>query len=188
MKLALGLKGLILAPLLSSQVCFAYYCSTSKGNGFINQGDSMEQVRQACGAPTSTLEKKVPAGAFQTTQFLMYSNIEMKQAQPFQPNRTYTDVQSKGPSIVVEITDGKVTRISQDGSMVQSTSACSKPLAVGATYDTVLSACGTPATTNMQNKPSDEEKTITIWQYDQGQFSNPLVLQFDQGKLVAISG
>ena len=62
-----------------------------------------------------------------------------------------------------------------------------KPLSVGASYDAVLSACGTPTTTNMQNKSNQEQKTITVWQYDKGQFSNPLVLQFEQGKLTTIS-
>ena len=78
--------------------------------------------------PTSTSEKKVPVSGFQTTQYLMFSNTTMKQANPFDPDRTYTDVQSSGPSIVVEITDGQVKSINENGSMVKSTSACSKAI------------------------------------------------------------
>lgn len=178
----------LISSLLYIKAGFAYFCSTSTGRGYINLGDSMAQVTQMCGTPTSTQVTEVPDGSFSTVEYWSYTRLKVTRAVPLGVNQPDPQVAALGPSITFEIQNGQVTAISENGQASTMTEQCGIPIAIGATADTILSNCGTPTSTNMQNTPNKKTKKITSWVYDRGQYTTPLTLQFDEtGALAAIN-
>ena len=174
--------------LLISQSAFAYYCSTQAGQGYINVGDSMAQVQQACGNATNAQTQDTANKEFKTTEYWMYSNAKVANSVSYGTFKTQTNVTQEASPAVFQIENGIVTGITDNGSNVQSVKTCGPAIKVGDSSKNVLSSCGNPTSTNMQNKPSDKKNKITTWTYDQGQFSQPLVLEFTDGKLSKIGG
>lgn len=177
-----------LSSLFAIQSSFAYYCSTQAGRGYINIGDTIDQVGKACGTPTNTQVDEVPDKSFSTTEYWSYSNVQVKQALPLGVNRPEAKVSNSGSMATFEIKNGAVTSISEGGSSVTSTDTCGSPVSVGASSNSVLSNCGTPSNTSTQNTPSDKKNKVTTWTYDRGQYSSPLILKFEDEKLTAIDG
>ena len=178
-----------LGAMFAAQASFAYYCSTSSGQGFINVGDTMSQVESACGTPTSTSEDEVQDNSFSTTEYWSYSNVKVTKAVPLGVNQPDATVTSSGSTATFAIQNGVVTTISENGKSVTSTDNCGPSISIGASSDTVLSSCGNPSNTSMQNTPSKQKKKVTTWTYSTGQYSTPLTLKFDEeGKLTSIDG
>lgn len=190
--IALGaevLIGVVLGVFLLSQSAFAaYFCSTRQGNGYINIGDGVAQVESACGKATSTKTQVVPDQSFETTQYLMYSNTLTSQSIPLGVQGQQTAINQDGPSVVFQVKGGQVVGINEHGRAVQNTSACGGSVSIGTPTNSVLSECGRPTSTDMQNKASEKTRKITTWIYDRGQYQSALTLQFDgKGKLTSIN-
>ena len=111
--LTVGLSSLFLI-----QSSFAYYCSTQAGRGYINIGDSMDQVSQMCGTPTSTSEDDVKDTSFTTTEYWSYSKTEVTQSVPLGVNQPQSRVTSAGPMTTFQFSNGMVSSISDGGKQV----------------------------------------------------------------------
>lgn len=171
-----------------AQSSLAYYCSTQSGRGYINIGDNTQQVSRICGTPTSTSEADVQDTSFTTTEYWSYSNIDVKQSSPLGVSQPQPRVTNAGPMVTFQIKNGQVSSISEGGRPVQSTDSCGPPIGVGTSSDSVLSDCGNPNNTGVENTPSKRKKKVITWTYDRGQYSSPLILNFEDDKLTAING
>jgi len=175
-----------LLPLFLIQTSFAYYCSTSSGSGYINIGDSMAEVKSNCGAPTSVQISEVKDQSFSTTEYWLYNRTQVSNSIPLgieQPDARVT----AGKTFSFAISNSKVKSISVNGNSVQSTKNCGRPINIGTDADTVLSLCGKPSNTNVENTPSDNKVKVTTLVYDQGEYQNTLKLEFIDDQLKTIS-
>ncbi len=181
-----------LAALLLSQSAWAYYCSGPQGSGYINIGDSMAQVQQACGAPTAQHNEKAPGTSnVTTTQIWTYMSYTTTEPLTTSTGLGRPNVQvdeGDGPNMVVTIQGGKVTNIAESGQNTQSTNQCGRPVSVGSSQAQVLQACGQPTNMNTQQQTSQGPASeVTVWEYNYGQYRQPLILEFNsRGQLSKI--
>lgn len=190
---------------LFSLNAYAYYCSTGQANGFINTGDSMQQVQQACGTPTNVTQPEQPSSIPTDIQQWTYSHqpshistwsagslavTAMSAAPPsYQPpaatNVTYP------PDVTFVVINGKVQSIISEGQQLSSSNLCASgaTVQVGQDAQSVLTSCGQPAQiTKTQKDIPTQPQTITTWTYDQGDYRPPLILQFTNGQLTQVTG
>lgn len=175
--------------ILSSQAFAAFYCSSRAGHGFINTGDSMQQVQQACGKPTSQNESTQQQQQHSSVQYWIYENIQHQQSTKLGIVSRDSDVIRTAPSTVYEIKNGKVNSITEDSKATSSTESCQgRTISVGDSSDNVIAACGKPETTSvqMQKEPASNNQ-VSTWTYDRGNYSTPIILQFKDGKLSNVS-
>ncbi len=178
---------LAVAGFLLSAQALAYYCSTPAGNGYVNEGDSMSKVQQACGQPTSSTDSDKQNETTTAIQYWTYENAQVDKGTGLGNYSQQTVVRS-GPSTTVEVANGKITNIMQSGSQSGSENCFSQSsIQVGGSSDDLLAACGSPTSTTTQPKTTQGPTTkITTWIYSRGQYSSPLVLTFEGGKLSQI--
>ncbi len=143
---------------------FAMFCP----NGFnqINIGDSIEQVKQTCGAPTSQKESESRAKVPQEWNYFV-------QVSPTDQATLKT---------TVALNNGKVTNMSVNGIGVSSTAICNgNNVSVGDTDESVQRACGKPAFITQGNiNPAPATKVIEFT-YSSDTSSSTLV--FENGVL-----
>ena len=177
-----------LGALLSTCLCAAplahaddyLYCPHT--NDYARLGDSIEQVKQKCGAPLSEMTETVtPETSREVTEFV-YN---------FQPNTAINvGIFRMFPAgLVVNVFEGKIISIRVEGSMVEGTTYCrpDRMLRVGDNESLVYQLCGTPSVrrTNVQKITQDpvEETVLT---YSESQYLPPVKLQFREGVLTAV--
>jgi len=147
---------------------FALFCP-----GNFNQieiGDSLRDVVQACGAPTSSKRYSKTEGSGAPQEWVYYRKL-----QPTDAGTMKT---------AVAFVDGKVINISVNGLGAGSTNVCGNTsINVGDTQKQVQAACGTPDMTNESlNAPAGPTKQIIELTYTTPPTS--AVLVFENGKLV----
>ena len=134
----------------------------------------------------------------------MYENAEVVMNQPLSVEGPYRSVKRNGPPTVFQVTNNKVTAITQGNNNVNQTNQCmsSQPgspqqtssqgeVRIGDSVDKIIAACGQPSFVNTTNETKAEEqapKEVTVWSYDLGPYSPALVLQFENAKLISING
>lgn len=183
----------------------AYYCSTGAGNGYINLGDTIAQVQQACGAPTQTQQSEVRQQQTSKVEYWLYQNNEAQAShqspvatlsQPVGDQPTLGNLQvstqSQGPNVVFKVENKTISGISRDGINTNIYSACSSgtSVQVGGSIEQLIASCGQPSFINTQDSNTSVSVTptmVTTWTYDLGGYTAPLVLQFTDGKLVKIN-
>jgi hypothetical protein len=175
------------AGLFSFPSLASYYCSTQSGRGYINTGDLMANVAQICGAPTDVKVNEAPDNRFSTTEYWVYTNTQVSKSSPLGVNQPEIRVTNSGSMVIFEIQNGSITAITENGQSVPSATNCGQSIDLGASSNLILSQCGSPNSTHIQNNPSHKMKKTTIWTYDRGQYTSPLIFEFDdEGKLQAI--
>lgn len=177
--------------LILSPSAFAFYCSVNGHNGFINIGDSTDQVKQACGDPDTAQDAPLEGeDKITTIQYWLYQNVQVNYMSPLAVEGPFTNVTRNGPPMVFEITNSLVTAITQGGNSVTATTACPEgAVRIGTSIDRLIEACGQPTTVNMQNQqtdPVDRPKVLT-WTYSDPYDQQPIVLQFIDGRLSSIN-
>ena len=145
-----------------SSSTFAMFCPNSFSS--INVGDTLEQVQQQCGKPTSEESKEVtPPGLPQEWGFFI--------APPGAPTTL---------KITVAFDQDKAINISVNGQSMQTTTICGAAITVGDTAASVKSACGKPNYINQsqeQQSASSNQTKVTELKY------GAVTLVFENGKL-----
>lgn len=182
----------VLISLFLTQSTFAYYCSTRQANGFISVGDTMDQVRKACGDPTEEGKPSLYQDSqLVTTQYWVYENTQVSNTNVLAIKQTRV-VTREAPTVVVEITEGKVTNITQGGNEAQSGYCASmgNTIQIGDSIDQVNAACGNPTymNTEQHQKNTSPPQEKVIWTYQWEPYTQPLKLEFIGGKLTNIEG
>lgn len=187
------LEALTMLCFFSSHVeAGSFYCSTQGGSGYVNTGDSMQKVQATCGAPTTNMQQQTPTTAQQQNQQWVYSA-----GMTTPPNTTgfvvspqVTRTNEVIPAITFQVINGRVTAISSanhGGTKQFRCPTTGRTIAIGATTDQLVEACGQPTTrdTNTQqvNVPSH---VINTWTYQVNSYSQPIVMEFQDGVLVKI--
>ena len=184
----------LLSLLLLSTSSYAYFFSSPQGNCYINEGDTMSQVEQACGSPTAKKDGQHNPSTTQVVEYWNYDNTVRKgslapSTSNANSNSRYT-IHQDGDNMLFVVTDGKVTSMNVNGSPASSTRGCGgSSVEIGMTSDKLLSACGNPTNKSVsQQNVYKKPVKITTWTYDLGEYRSPLTLTFDaQGKLTKIN-
>lgn len=214
MKPALALIAGALGCVVSMNA-FGFYCSTSGGNGYINVGDTMDAVTAACGAATSVGQPTADSNnAVTTVQYWMYSNAKVENSQ-FHSTTNPTNVVQMAPPQVIEVTNNKVTNITQNSQGVNQAS-CQQGgvIRIGESATQLMEDCGKPTSINTEQSKGDNSSAGTstsnsggdnsdnggdnssqndlsqnaTWSYDLGPDQPPLTLEFQDGQLKSING
>ncbi|MBB72808.1 MAG: hypothetical protein CMF50_10490 [Legionellales bacterium] len=188
------------SALFLSSSSYAFFFSSSTANCYMNVGDSMTTIEQACGAPTSKEQKETGGPSSSIVQYWSYDNTVREgnlaprvnqnpdqisgQRGRFNQSETYT-IAKQGPNLIFAIDGQTIKSITKNGKKVSRASCQSSSVQVGQGMQDLLSACGNPSNKNIGHKSTDKpEETLTVWKYDLGQFRNPVVLTFGpDGKL-----
>lgn len=177
--------------LLLSTPGYAYFCSGNGFNGYINLGDSAAKVAQACGNPSTTAKGGASQKQVATVEYWTYSNEKLFTNTNKATGGVTTVVKRRGPMLVLEITDGKVSQITANG-IVTKRASCGtgRQITVGARSADILLSCGNPsgrtATHASPNSTANAKNKVITWTYDYGQYRAPLVLEFTNGQLTKI--
>ncbi len=149
---------------------FAFFCPTNFNQ--INDGDTINQVIQACGAPTNQKE------------FTKENNNVPQEWVYYIPQTVSTETanQAQG-TLKTSITfddKGKAINVSVNGLGVGSSTICGAPIQLGDSQENIKAACGNPAFINKQGNSGSEtsQKTsVIVLIYGSSQ------LTFENGKL-----
>jgi len=169
-----------------SSNAYAYFCSSQKGHGYINIGDSMQTVRGACGVPDTVTNKTTGGSKMITVQHWTYTHkpIQTRFDSPLpKSNTTYP------PDVTFQVIDGKVTSIASAGKAHKSSNLCrtGMQISVGQSAQSVIKSCGRPDfVESRQQIDRQPEKQITVWTYKVPSGS-PIVLEFINGQLTKIN-
>jgi hypothetical protein len=177
---------------LIAQPVFAYYCSTRERNGFINVGDSMEQVLVACGQPQQKSKpESVNATKMITTQYWIYNNANKKTNNFVAANPPLYSVDREAPMLVLQIVEGKVKRITEGDREGQSGYCAARGNYVrsGDGMDQVSLKCGKPNEMHIEQQEIaiSEPQEKVIWTYQWDSYAQPLKLEFFDQKLTRIN-
>lgn len=192
-----------------SMNAFGFYCSTSGGNGYISIGDSMDAVTSACGAATSVGQPAASSNnAITTVQYWMYSNAKVEKSQ-FSSTTNPTNVVQMAPPQVIEVTNNKVTNITQNSQSVNQANCQQGGIVrIGESATQLMEDCGKPTGINTQQSKGDNNSSSAsnsggdnssgdgqndlsqnaTWTYDLGPDQPPLTLEFQNGQLTSING
>lgn len=170
---------------------YAFFCSGNGFNGYINLGDSEAKVAQTCGNPTTQAQGGTSLKQVATVEYWTYSNEKLFTNTNKATGGVTTVVKRRGPMLVLQITDGKVSQITANGiSTKRASCGTGRQITVGAKSADILLSCGNPngrtATHASPNSTANANTKITTWTYDYGQYRAPLVLEFTNGQLTKI--
>lgn len=161
-----------------------YYCATT--HNFVNVGDSLDQVKTACGSPESE----------QTTQMVDVQQQPVQQWFYHQNSSLAGKDVGGDASVSVFFSNGKVSSIQSQNQQFSSLQFCSAGgiarsgagVSVGDTPAMVRAKCGNPASANVgTQKNSSGVKDIVVLTYNNGQYSPKTTMRFIEGKLAEIS-
>ena len=161
---------------------YAYFCSSSKGHGYINIGDTMQQVQAICGVPDSRNSNDTGGSKLGVIEYWTYTT------QPLQTIFGATNPKNavnEPPAVTFEIIDNKVVSITTNSKQVQSSSNCTnrKMISVGDSADNLKRQCGSPTVTRTENKViTTPKQKIETWTYNVPSGAS-IVLQFTNGVL-----
>lgn len=176
---------LAIAIIAFSSQSYAYYCSTSAGNGYVNIGDTPAQVQQACGVPSFTDKNKMHDEKTTAIQYWTYENAFITNTVGLESGGARQSVSRSGPTTTVEIQNGQITNIMQDSNSDASNDCFSRgSIKVGDSSDQLLASCGQPSSSTTQPKTvQGPEKDVETWHYSRGNYASPLVFEFEDGRL-----
>jgi len=182
MKFIANLVGFFIFFIGINSNVYAFFCSSNKGHGYINVGDSMQQVQRICGTPDVVSSDKVGGTRLGTVQYWTYTTLPLQTLfGAVTPKHAITEP----PAITFAILDNKVVSISTEGKEVQSSSNCTnrKTIRVGDSADTLKRRCGQPTVTRLENKVlTTPNQAVETWTYNVPS-GEPVVLEFTDGAL-----
>lgn len=170
---------------LSTNTMASFYCTDTRR--VVNEGDSMEAVRAACGEPTSVVIKEgITDVPMQITQWVYMTNG------PVDPTKTQDYL---ARLIVIFNDQDKVIKLRQ--SQIQD--ALGHPdepnavfcnvgstIKIGDDIAAVQFSCGKPTFVNKLQGAQDITKKVVEWRYQKNSYAAPLVFQFEEGVLKEI--
>src|SRR3990167_530159 len=130
--------------------CCALFCPNNFNQ--INEGDTLEQVKNACGKPDKEASKEVTPETPQEWNYFIPQTVT---------NSAMAKVQG---TLKVQFTfdaNKKLINISANGIGVGSTNVCGKPISLGDLRDDIKSVCGNPAVVNQQDPGADSKIKVT---------------------------
>lgn len=163
---------------------YAFFCPSNFNQ--INFGESIESVKQKCGAPDK--EKKEEATANVPQQWSYYVPATVAKGANLKGQGTLKTSFTFDKA-------GKAINISVNGIGVGSSAVCGSNISLGATREQVETACGKPAFINKQEKEEsqgaqaktppelakeDDKNKVIEWTYNS---TPPVTLIFREGKL-----
>ena len=169
---------------ISSNV-YAYFCSSSKGHGYINIGDTIQQVQNTCGMPESRVSDDIGGNKLGTVEYWTYTPHPLQAL--FGATKPKNAVEEP-PAITFEILDNKVISIETENKQVKSSNHCTNSvyMSIGDSADALKQKCGPPTVTRIENKVlSTPKQKIETWTYNIPP-GVPTVLQFTNGVLSKI--
>jgi hypothetical protein len=176
--------------LVISQLSYAFYCSTSNGNGYINMGDTPEQVARICGNPDTVNEMQTPTNQDVKLEYWTYTHQPIQARAnnnvmvPLNMNASHT---TYPPDVTFLIVNNVVKGITVQGKQVSSSNLCRTGMTIrlGQTAQSILDSCGRADFINTTHQTKQvPPSTITTWTYEL--VSGTLVLQFKDGQLSQI--
>lgn len=160
-------------------------------NGYITVGMTVDQVRNACGAPTSVAKSDKPfMEKVEVTQYIFNNQGTQKGFYGVWAMPVATSASGNGGvKLAVNVIDDKIDSINLDGNGVNAFSICGRNLQVGDDAMGLQNACGTPSLVNktFEMKPVPSRTKPETWFYKAGEYLPTLSLTFVDGKLQSIS-
>lgn len=186
----------IIGCLIYSQTALAdpFYCT--ENNEYINVGMNVMDVRQACGTPQSVQKsqrmgtRKVPVAQL---TFNIATATTGSYAGTFTPGIQSSNFQvNTGPltTLIVEVSNNKITDISLNGQSAQSVSICGGgSFGVGDPPASAINSCGSPVSENdtYKNVSTGQEQQVETWTYQPADYQPAFQLIFVDGALSQIN-
>lgn len=171
-----------------------YFCDNT--NNYIQTGNTMEQVANACGEPSSqrTYQEHDKAVTATSTQWLYYQYEPSKQPRPRpQPSDGRpADLNPAMPrarrhAVLLNFKDNKLAQILIGSDSVPAVALCGGIVNVGETANDIRLVCGRPAkvSTHEEQVPGPVVEK-TEWTYDKGEYFPSVKMIFVDNKLTAI--
>lgn len=158
---------------------------------YINTGDDIAKVMQACGKPNARVTKTLPRVVQQPTEQWVFRAVSNTKILGYSQHLDQTfdyNIRSR-PRIVITFFQNKVVAVSLDSQDVGATDLCRSRQMVtkGMPKSRVLAICGSPEFVNrgMRTINQGMEK-VTVWVYVHDQYLPKTVLQFRNGILTSI--
>jgi len=183
---------LIAAFLLVSQASVANTLFCTHGNTTIQTGDTMDQVKAACGEPLKEQSsEKTDAKRIVMEQWFYTSSPYRPNYRPtpqlIVPKLTSSLHQKRG--VLLSFLHGNLVEISRSGQKV-SRATCGpygQPISVGMTMDQVTQVCGqADYYSEAQSFTKPPKHLIVRWTYDNGPYQAQNILIFQNGILQSI--
>src|SRR3990167_7467103 len=114
--------------------CLAFFCPTNFSQ--IDFGDSLDKVKQICGAPEKETSKDLEPNVPQEWTYFIPQTVMLNAS---------TEAQGTVKTSVTFDKDGNAINISANGIGVGATTICGSNIQLGDSQDAVKSACGTPS-------------------------------------------
>lgn len=169
-----------------------FYCP--QNSQYINIGMSQSDVIQACGEPQNVKKskksavKKVPVS--QLTFNVSTQSIGLTAGTRTPGIQSGAFYANSGPlsTLVVTVSEDKITNISLNGASTQSASICGGSFAVGDPGSNAIASCGDPTAVNntYKNVNTDKIDEVETWSYSPGNYQPSFQLTFVDGALSAI--
>lgn len=154
----------------------SYYCEKNFRN--VQIGDTTENVRAACGDPTTTtthdVQVSTPIDAVRWTYTLGLFSVK--------------DAVFTLPSITITLREKKVIEINRSNLPI-SNAACTLngSVNIGDTAEQVLLTCGQPNYTSNIQQMVNSTKPVTEWIYNFGPYKPQIIFNFENDKLTQIN-
>lgn len=144
--------------LLYSSQCFAFFCPGNFNQ--INLGDTVDQVTQQCGKPSSEVKSKKEASVPQEWTYYM--------TLPQQNEYTAPGATPGTMKVTFAFVDDKIVNLTSNGIGVGATTICNNAnIQLGTPMKDVEKACGKPANvTKSQAQSSTPPVEVLEWKYD----------------------
>jgi len=164
---------------------YAYFCSSQKGHGYVNIGDTLQEVQRICGTPDH--EVKVASSGEKNLFIQNWTYTHQPIQTRFDSPTPQSDTEYP-PDVTFQIVNNKVNLISVQGRHVMSSNLCRTGMQVklGQSAQSVMDSCGRPDFVHsQQQKVKTPQQQIITWTYD-APSGQPIVFEFTNEKLTKI--
>jgi hypothetical protein len=178
----------LLSLLISSQVFADTSAPCGTPGEYVDVGDTLQQMLDKCGQPTSSSEQEVP-GPLQGQKVRWYYVLNLMLSNP-------GDVplyMSQEARYIVEFVDGKVNLIYAADETLDSYTSCGMlpqdrgQVKRGMTMDQVKETCGAPSFTDVIDSGTDAPaETITHYTYQFDPTVPPVIATVSEGVVTSI--
>ena len=155
----------------------SYYCAKNFRN--VSVGASMDEVRAACGDPTSTRVKQVQTQTPQDVTIWIYTlGLFSVHGATFSL-----------PSLTITFSDNKVIAIAKDNMPITAGGYCTINglVNMGDTMSSVQALCGQPNIVSTRQQMQVNTKEVTEWVYNLGPYQPQVIFAFEAGTLTQIN-
>ncbi|MFN7097136.1 MAG: DUF2845 domain-containing protein [Gammaproteobacteria bacterium] len=167
----------------------SFYCSSKGGNGYINTGDTMQQVQATCGNPTSASQQQTSNVMQEQIQVWIYAPRVINNNNNNSIYNTQLNTNNNTPSVAFQVINNQVTAINSSvQGQTQQWRCPNGIISIGASATQLSNACGQPTTMdNNSQQVSVQPHNIVYWSYQVNQYSKPTIMKFQDGYLVGVT-